>query len=79
MSEVTELFAFVVDGGDGNEGVAAVRTPQGWMPMIGADRARVESFRPHAQAIADATGRDVRLILFAFPELVETLRPVGGG
>lgn len=50
---ITELFAFVAtDNEDGNEGIIGLMTPDGMMPMIGADLARVESLKK----IADETG-----------------------
>ena len=36
-----------------------------WMPLVGADLARVKSLQPLAQSVADKTGRPVRLVHFS--------------
>jgi hypothetical protein len=54
---VTELFAFVaLDDSDGNEGVMAFYSDGSWIPMIGADMARIESLIPLAEKIEKETG-----------------------
>lgn len=74
MVTIDEMFAFVSDDPDG-EGVCAVHTATGWMPLMGADLARVESLRPIAQAIADQTGRRIRIVRFTTREEVGTIVP----
>lgn len=49
--KVDELFGFIALGDDGDEGVMAINTPTGWLPMVGADMKRVESLKPIAQEI----------------------------
>lgn len=65
---VSELYAWVtIDPADGNEGVMAFRTASGdWMPMIGADMARIESLRPMVMAIISVTGHKGRVELRRF-------------
>ena len=63
---ITELFAFVdkIDDEDGDEGVIGMSTDFGWIPLIGADMARVESLRPIAEKVAKETGKKVILKKF---------------
>ena len=52
MPKIDELFAFIVeDSGPDDEGVAAQLIENVWLPMIGADLARVESLKPAARGI----------------------------
>lgn len=54
---ITELYAFVSTDIDGNEGVVGMQTPEGWMPLIGADMDRVESMVSAAKEIQRVTGQ----------------------
>ena len=75
---IDEMFAFIqLDPLDNTEGVIAYLSEQGWMPMVGADMARVEYLRPLAQNVADDTGRPVQLVKFSTREELELLRPEG--
>lgn len=64
MNKITELYAFVATDPDGSEGIMAFRSGDHWMPMIGADLARVESLRPLADRIAKATGQQYEIRYF---------------
>lgn len=74
---ITEMFAFVaVDPDTDIEGVCAFRSwRHGWVPMVGADPARVDQLRPQAQEIARATGQPVTVLRFTVRETVETIEP----
>jgi hypothetical protein len=76
MPRITEMFAFVAeDEGPDDEGVIAYRVGDHWLPMVGADMARVDSLRPQAQAIASEIGARVKLLRFTQREEMETLKP----
>lgn len=63
--KIDRLFAFVaIDPEDGDEGVMGFATQRGWMPMIGADQARVESLKPMAEEIKKTTGLDYEIKYF---------------
>lgn len=49
---IDELYAFVAIDKEGHEGILGMTTAGGWVPLIGADLARIESIKPYA----DATG-----------------------
>lgn len=76
---ILELYAWVVlDDMDGNEGVpATLPGPDGIMlPLMGADRERIESLRRFAEIAASVTGKPVELRRWAGPyELIETVEP----
>jgi hypothetical protein len=73
---IDSVHAYVVLAENGDEGIAAFHTGEGWMPMICADWTRVESLRPMAEALARKTGQEIRLVKFANRTDVET---IGGG
>jgi len=65
MPRIEEMFAFVAeDSGPEDEGLVGTNTGDGWMPLIGADMARVESLKPIARGIAEATGKKIKIIHF---------------
>jgi hypothetical protein len=66
MPKITELFAFVSIGDDpDDEGVMAFQTNDGiWMPMVGADMARVNELKPMADRISKITGKPYKILQF---------------
>ena len=65
MPKIDEMYAFVVeDSGPDDEGVIGMNTKSGWMPLVGADMARVEALRPIARGIAHRLGKPVKLLHF---------------
>ena len=65
MPRIEEMFAFVAeDSGPEDEGLVGMKTEHGWMPLVGADMARVESLKPIARGIAAATGKKIKIIHF---------------
>lgn len=78
MPKITELYAFVAcDTGPDDEGVAAFMSPttKTWMPMVAADKNRVDSLRKMAQMVADESHDVVRLIKFSVREELEVFEP----
>lgn len=71
---VSEIWAYlVIDPKDKNEGIAGFQTPTGMMPMIAADRGRVEHLREYAEDISRNLGVDIRLVRFSAREIVDTI------
>lgn len=65
MPRIEEMYAFVAeDSGPDDEGVVSMNTVAGWMPLVGADMARVESLRPIARSIGEQTGKKIKLLHF---------------
>lgn len=75
--KIEEIWAYVYVEANGDEGVPAFLWEERntWLPMIGADRARVESLRPYAQNIANSTGQTLRLVRFSFGQVMEEIAP----
>lgn len=69
--KVLRLYAWIADEGDG-EGIVGVDLPTlGFQPLIGADRARIESFRAYAESIAAQTGRPIFLKVFGSGTVID--------
>jgi hypothetical protein len=65
MPKITEMFVFITeDSGPEDEGIIGMNTGSGWMPLVGADMARVESLKTIAKNIGAMTGKSVKLIHF---------------
>lgn len=70
MPKITEMYAFVVeDTGPDDEGVIGMQSEEGdqgkiWLPLVGADMARVESLKWLAAGIGKQCGKKVKLIHF---------------
>lgn len=65
MPRIEEMYAFVAeDSNPDDEGIVGMNTGSGWLPLVGADMARVESLKPIAKNIAAMTGKKVKLIYF---------------
>ena len=74
MPRIEEMYAFVAEeSGPGDEGVVAMNTEFGWMPMVGADMARVASLRPIALGIAKSSGKRIKLLHFTKREELEVI------
>jgi hypothetical protein len=74
VKRIEQMYAFVAEDAEG-EGVCGFRGDLGWMPLVGADIARVESIRHVAQIIADQSGKPIRLLRFAVREELEVIHP----
>jgi len=69
---ITEVFAFIVVDKDGSEGVPAIAVGPTLLPMIAADRRRLDSLRPIAEAEARRLGVQFTLARFSVREDLET-------
>lgn len=69
---VKSLWAFFSIDADGDEGLIASFFNGAWMPLVAADKARVESLRPLAEEVARESGKTVVLAKFSLREDVET-------
>ena len=70
---IATLWAWVTVGDDDEEGVCAMMTRNGPMPLIGADEVRLRELRPYAEMVASFSERPVRLVRFDTRTEVETL------
>ena len=73
------MYAYIAHGkGDPNdEGVTAFFVPafKGWLPMVGADEARMKSLMSQAQEIANTTKQKITLAKFSVRTDLETIEP----
>lgn len=67
------MFAFVVVDTDGTEGVVAVKIKNEWLPLMGADMARVDSLKPLVLADPALRGRRVTILRFGDRETIGTI------
>jgi hypothetical protein len=72
--KIEALYAWVAIEPDGGEGVCAGKIGGAWAPFIGADLARVESYRDLAMAVSKATGLRVMLVRYDGRFVLEELR-----
>lgn len=77
MPKITECYMFVAcDTGPDDEGIAAfLNSNNMWLPLVGADKKRVDAMRGMAQRIANESGDVVRLIKFSVREELEVIEP----
>lgn len=73
--KITTLHAFIATEEDGTEGVCAVHTGDGWLPLIAADENRLAAIRPAAQFLATELGKEVTLIRVTAREDLEIIKP----
>ena len=73
---ITELWAWVCTEKDGGEGIPAFDLGKGMvMPLVGADRERVESLRPYAENVVNEMGLPVKLMKFSNMEVIKLIEP----
>lgn len=71
---IDELFAFIASDTDG-EGLPAFRDGNVMLPMVCADKARVDSLREIARLIAKTSGNKITLCRFSVREEIEVIEP----
>lgn len=77
MPRIEELFAYIAHepGDPDDEGITAFKAGGTWMPMVGADEARMKSLKGKAQEIANTTGHMITLVKFSTKTVLETIEP----
>lgn len=76
--KIERLYAWVAvepDGGEGLMGGELMGPGNGFIPMIGADTARIESLRPLAVALAKEAGVPLRLVEYSVRRDIESHDP----
>ncbi len=69
---IQEMYAWISSDETG-EGVIAVSSPLGPMPLVGADLVRMEAWREHAVMAATMSGKTVLLVRFSTRTVLETI------
>ena len=71
--KIENVWAFVSHDDKGNEGLCAIPTNLGMMPMIAADVDRLNSLKEAAQKLKAMTNKKIKLIKFSVREDLETI------
>jgi hypothetical protein len=75
LLRIDEIYAFIAQDKDG-EGLPAFSMPGGMMlPMVCADKERVDSLRAIARMMAHNTGNKITLCRFSVREEIEVIEP----
>lgn len=82
IPKIETMYAYISHGdGPDDEGVTAYLrgTPLSsqWVPMVGADRERMDSLRAVAQKMADKARQKITLAKFTVRTDLETIEPAG--
>ena len=74
MPKIDRILAYIAeDAGPDDEGIAAFWTQGGWVPLVGADMARMASLRPAAEMVSRDTGKRLRLVEFSTRQELEVV------
>ena len=71
---IEQMYAFLAQDEEG-EGVVSIRVGDQHYPMVGADMARVDQFRPLARQMAQQTGVPIRVVTFTTRTEIEVIEP----
>lgn len=71
--KIEKIYAWVATEEDGGEGILGVQLTDVFMPLVGADLERMESFRGYATAIGRVSNRPVALKVFGKGVVVDEL------
>jgi hypothetical protein len=71
---IKELHAIVgIDPNDDEEGIPAVETPGGMLPLIASDAVRLDQLKRLAQKIANQTKQNFKVVKFSAREDIEEI------
>lgn len=70
---INQMFAFVILDDDGTEGVPAILTGGVWMPLMGADMARVDALTSLVQTDPLFAGRKLTVHRFGHRETIRVI------
>ena len=71
--KIERIYAWVATDSTGEDGIPAFNGPLGPVPMVGSDKARIESLRTFAEALNQRHGHPVRLVEFTSMVVLETM------
>lgn len=74
MRLIDEVWAVVAeDPNDNTEGVVAMQTDIGWLPLIAADKDRLENIKEWGRQMSAVRGQPFKLIKLSTREVVEDI------
>lgn len=68
------LFA-VISKDETGEGICAMMTPSGGMPMVFGHERMLEMTKKFAKQIAKETGKELRIVKYSKTEVLEVIKP----
>lgn len=75
MATLKELYAFIAEGPDGNEGIASIKVSEMvWLPLVAQTREEIEAYRPLAAKLAETLKKPVLLSHFTMREDLDTIQ-----
>lgn len=75
--KIVEIFAFVVEDDNGEEGIPAYKSKSGIVfPLLTGDSALVLSLEEMAQLLSNQIGRSLKMLRFSTREEVKEIRPL---
>jgi len=76
MNIINEVYVFIAKGKEG-EGVIGIRgDDETWVPLVAADKARIDSLRPLAQKVCKCAGVSYVLARFHQRSDIEHFNPI---
>lgn len=69
-----EIYAFMSEDEKGNNGIVAMPTENGTVPLVFGHKRMIEHMKPLVQAIANHTNKKVVLYKFSNREVVEEIK-----
>lgn len=74
MKKITELYAFIGNEPDDDEGLVATNMFGPLMPLIASDDSRLTVLKSVAKSIADETGRSIKVVRFKIDKIVDLIQ-----
>jgi hypothetical protein len=74
LLRIDEIYAFIASDENG-EGLPAIQHGNMMLPMVCADKARVDSLREKARMLARESGNKITLCRFSVREEMEVIEP----
>jgi len=75
--KIETLWAYVSENEKDDEGICGYQDPrtQQWLPLIAADKERLQLLRPFAHQIAKVTKKKIKLVKFHSREDIGVIEP----
>lgn len=64
VDKIEKMYAFIAYDNVGGEGIMGINLGGSWLPLVGADLARVKSLYPIAKQIKEVSGKNFRVCTF---------------
>jgi hypothetical protein len=72
--QIDKMHAILSVDHDG-EGIVGFNTPDGWIPMVAADRRVIDKMKDLAQQMSNVTRRKMVVVEFSTRTVIDTIEP----